>query len=303
MKTNLRRREHGRFPVQLAMAFAISAAVALLAGTLASQPQASAGVEFDPLHGISFTKGCVAPTIVGDPYRCNFQILNNVDEGPDALTITSLVDVVHASPSDVSSGNVLPTLSLGFTGGASCNVAQTLCTLPPGSKIQTTASLAFYTTDTNDPNPLTDDALLTWQDLCTSEVQNCPVGDQTITTGSQSPLITNTPTNTSIPNTSTPTATSTPRKTSTPSDREENTPRPNTSTPVPNTTTPVSSVAPATVAPTQVPGGTITLPDAGDGGSGPGVLVGLIAGIGTFGLLLVMGRVRSMRLPRYRGKP
>jgi LPXTG-motif cell wall-anchored protein len=66
----------------------------------------------------------------------------------------------------------------------------------------------------------------------------------------------------------------------------------------------VSSVAPATVAPTQVPGGTVTLPDTGDGGSrNSGVLVGLTTGIATLGLLLVMGRVRSMRAPRYRGRP
>ncbi len=303
MKKNLGRRgERGKLPVQVAMAFAISTAVALLAGTMASQPQASAGLEFDPLHGISFTKGCITPTIVGETYKCNFQILNNVDEGPDTLTITSLVDVVHAHPSDVSSGNVLPTLSLGFTGGAFCNAGQTLCTLPPGSKIQTTTPLAFYTTDATDPNPLTDDAVLTWQDLCSSDAQNCPVGNQTITTGSQSPLYTNTPTNTPVNTpTNTPTATNTPRNTSTPSDRAEPS---NTPTPRPDTPTPVVSVAPATVVPpTPLPGGTITLPDTGSGGGDSGVLVGLMAGLATLGLLLVMGRVRSIRVPRYRGKP
>ena len=63
---------------------------------------------------------------------------------------------------------MLPTLSLGFTGGASCEAGQTKCTLPPGSGIITTAALAFYTTDADDPNPLTDQAVLTWQACATA---------------------------------------------------------------------------------------------------------------------------------------
>jgi hypothetical protein len=322
MNTNQgRRAERGRLPLQVALAFAISTAVALVAGSLTSQ-WASAGNP-NPLHGISFAKGCVVPTIVGDTYKCNFLITNNVDQASDTLTITSLVDVVHANPSDVSSGNVLSTLDLGFLGGASCNGPQTQCTLPVGASIFTSSPLEFYTTDATDPNPLTDDAVLTWQDTCSSGAVNCPVGNQTITTGSQSPLYTQTPTNTptDVPTdtpTNTPTATvtppntatntpppsNTPRVTNTPPSRREpsNTPRPSNTPPPP---TPVSSVAPATVAPpTQVPGG-ITLPPAGDGsgGGGTGMLVGLLAGIATFGLLLVMGRARMLRAGRYRGRP
>jgi hypothetical protein len=300
-KLNRRRREAGSLPLQIVAALAVSAAVAVLAGTFVSKPWASA--QQDPLHGLSFAKGCLAPTIVGQQYRCNFLITNNLDQGPDTLTVTSLVDVVHAHPADASSGNVLTTLSLGFLGGASCNGGQTVCTLPPGGSVYTTAPLAFYTTDATDPNPLEDDAVLTWQDSCSSGAKNCPSGDQTITTGSQSPLYTPTPTETNTPtntptNTSTPTKTNTPaRSTSTPTDRKEktSTPRAETPTPRPNTPAPVSSVAPATVAPS----GVTALPDTGEGGGGSsGLIAALIAGMSTMGVLLVAGRIRSLRSPR-----
>ncbi len=304
MKRNLNRRRHevGTLRLQIVAALAVSAAVAVLAGTFVSKPWVEAGV--DPLHGLSFAKGCTVPTIVGETYKCHFLITNNLDQGPDTLTITSLVDVVHAHPADVNSGNVLPTLTLGFLGGASCNGAQTLCTLPPGGSVYTTVPLAFYTTDASDPNPLKDDAVLMWQDTCSSGAKNCPTGDQTITTGSQSPLHTPTPTNTNTAtntptNTNTPTSTNTAvRNTSTPSDREEktNTPRAETPTPRPNTPTPVSSVAPATVVP---PSGVTALPDTGGGGGGPsGLVAALIAGMSTMGALLVGGRIRAMRSPR-----
>src|SRR3989344_1339607 len=103
------------------------------------------------LHGIAFSKGCESPIAYGDPYTCTYSVANVVDTGDgagnkDTLTITSLVDVVHANPSDVSSGNILPSLTLNFAGGATCNVAQTVCTLPPGSSI-TSDPYTFYTTD------------------------------------------------------------------------------------------------------------------------------------------------------------
>lgn len=144
------------------------------------------------LHGIGFVKGCQSPTDIGSPYLCTYAILNTVDTGngagtSDTLTITSVVDVVHASPSDVASANLLPLLTLHLSGGATCNVGQTLCTLPPGSSI-TSDPYSFYTPDGNDPSPLTDTATLTWQDLCTSNADNCPATAQTSTSGSQSTL-------------------------------------------------------------------------------------------------------------------
>jgi hypothetical protein len=303
MKRNRKLGESGSLRLQVAIALAAATMVAMLTGAFTSQPWASAGGD-GPLHGISFAKGCVVPTIVGETYKCNFLIVNNIDDANDTLTVTSLVDVVHAHPADVSSGNVLPTLSLGFAGGASCNAGQTLCTLPADASIFTTSPLAFYTTDASDPNPLTDDALLTWQDLCTSGAQNCPNGDQTISTGSQSPLHsptpppTDTPTNTPT-NTNTPTATNTSvRSTSTPSDREEpsSTPRAETATPRPPT--PASTVAAATVVPPR-PSGVTALPATGDGGNGSsGLLAALIAGGATFGALLAGSRLRSLRSSR-----
>jgi hypothetical protein len=144
------------------------------------------------LHGIGFVKGCVSPTSITQPYACSYAIFNNSDTGneviADTLTITSLVDVVHADPSDVSSGNILPSLNLSFSGGASCNVGQTQCTLPPGSSISA-SPYSFYTVDSSDPNPLTDTATLTWQDTCSSGANNCPVGNQTSTAGSQSTIV------------------------------------------------------------------------------------------------------------------
>jgi hypothetical protein len=176
---------------------------ALLAGMLFSSLSANAA----DLHGISFLKGCNSPTIVGDPYICTFQVVNNVDTAHDTLTITSLVDVVHSGTGDVSSGNVLPTATLVFSGGSSCNVGQTLCTLPYGSSISLTIS--FYSVLPGDPNPLSDTATLTWQDTCDSGSPNCPIGDLHTEAGSQSEVQTPTPTPTNT-FTPTPTATATP---------------------------------------------------------------------------------------------
>ncbi len=64
----------------------------------------------DVQHGISFTKGCVSPTQIGQPYTCTYSIRNKVDDAQDTLTINGLVDVVHAAGGDVSSGNVFSSL-------------------------------------------------------------------------------------------------------------------------------------------------------------------------------------------------
>ena len=88
----------------------------------------------------------------------------------------------------MSSGNILPSLTLNFAGGATCNVAQTVCTLPPGSSI-TSDPYTFYTTDSDDPTPLSDTATLAWQDTCDSGANNCPIGNQRATAGSQATLV------------------------------------------------------------------------------------------------------------------
>ena len=63
-------------------------------------------------HGIGFTKGCASPVKIGDPYSCSFSIRNNLDEAEDTLTINGLVDVVHSSGGNVSSGNIFSTVKL-----------------------------------------------------------------------------------------------------------------------------------------------------------------------------------------------
>jgi hypothetical protein len=140
-------------------------------------------------HGITFLKGCLGPTAVGQKTQCNFSIINDFD--PDTLTITSLTDTVQAAGGDDAAGNVLPQLDLSFQGGANCTGGQALCTLPPGSRIDTNTPFSYHTVtgqDVVNANPLPDKADLTWQDLCTSNADNCPVGDQHQTTGSQTQL-------------------------------------------------------------------------------------------------------------------
>src|SRR3954471_24037636 len=179
------------FSSRIALVFG---AVAVLVGILVVvQPTADAL----PVHGLGFFKGCSSPTTVGQKTSCNFTI-NNLSD-PDDLTVTSLVDVVKAAGGDDSTGNVLSSLTWSFTGGASCNAA--LCTLPKGSRMSTSPGaignvgpdhpLVFHTVtgaDADNANPLIDGATLTWNDLCTSLVANCPQGPQTATTGSQTSI-------------------------------------------------------------------------------------------------------------------
>ena len=104
-------------------------------------------------------------------------------------------------------------LTLG--GGATCNVGQTLCTLPFGASV--TLTFTFYNVQPGDPNPLTDTATLTWQDTCSdgTPTPNCPQ-DQALHTQagcrSEVQTPTPTPTNTFTP-TPTPTNTATPTAT------------------------------------------------------------------------------------------
>jgi hypothetical protein len=233
----------------------IALAAALLIGV-----QWASALQVD-LHGIGFNKGCESPTNVGSAYACTYAVLNTTDTTTDTLTFDQLSDVVHAIPSDVASGNILASLEVAsLTGGAFCDVSgtntgpgatgNTLCTLPDGATI-TFAPFSFYTTDANDPTPLTDTATLRWQDLCNSGSPNCPVGNQNATTGSQSVLQTLTPTPTDTP-TPTPTDTPTPTPTDTPTPTPTDTPTPTpTDTPTP---TPTDTPTPTpTNTPTNTP--------------------------------------------------
>jgi len=156
-------------------------------------------------HGIGIVKGCDSPVVIGDPLYCDYTISNTLDTGDgtsgsaDTLTVSRLEDFVcnggivagncqgkNAQP-PVPSGDILPLLSLSFTGGASCNGAQTLCTLPPGSTIST-ALYTHYNVAIDDVDPLPDRIVMVWQDLNDSGSNNPPVGDQEQFTGSTATL-------------------------------------------------------------------------------------------------------------------
>jgi hypothetical protein len=118
-------------------------------GTLLAQGQ----------HGITPTKGCESPVVIGDPLICEYSVFNDADTGNgntdlctaagvpyacctgvgtgtcvgDTLTITVLEDFVctggivgpncagkGAAPAP-SSGNLLDDLTLTLLGGATCN--------------------------------------------------------------------------------------------------------------------------------------------------------------------------------------
>jgi hypothetical protein len=153
-----------------------------------------------PLHGIGLAKGCETPTPIGDSYTCSFIIGNSpvFDTALDTLTITNLVDVVHAAGGDVTSPNLLPGSTLVLGGGATCNAGQTLCTLPPNSSIELNG-INLYTVQPGDfllpGNILPDEVTVTWQAHCQPGITNCPVGDQLDNTGSQSTIVKN-PSNT-----------------------------------------------------------------------------------------------------------
>ena len=72
----------------LVMAFAVLAVAGMGGG---------AALAADTQHGISFTKGCVSPTQIGQPYTCTYSIRNDIDEAQDTLTINGLIDTVHAA--------------------------------------------------------------------------------------------------------------------------------------------------------------------------------------------------------------
>ncbi len=234
----------------------VLAAAAIVGALLVWAPWAGASV-ITLLHGIGFSKGCNTPTTVGSAYTCTFGVQNSslIDTAGDTLTFTALSDDVHSptAGSNILSGNILPSLTIAsVVGGASCvdsGLSATTggagalgsgtapiakCTLPSNSSV-TFNPFSWYTTVSTDPNPLTDTGSLTWQDTCSSLAPNCPVGDQTATTASQSVLQTVTPTPTNTP-TPTPTNTPTPTPTNTPTPTPTNTPTPtptNTPTPTP----------------------------------------------------------------------
>ena len=162
-----------------------TAILAALVGTMSLGGAAQA-----QQHGISFLDGTNPSAInIGDPYASEYTIRNTDDTtDEDVLTVTAIIDSVHAFPADVVSGNLLPLLTVtAFNLGSSCNPTQTLCTLPPGSSIEF-APYSHYSVDEDDylnadtnqngDRFIDSDAELIWQDQCESMVNNCPFGDQ-----------------------------------------------------------------------------------------------------------------------------
>src|SRR5262249_43150953 len=158
------------------------------------------------LHGIAFSKGCESPTIVGNPYICTYKVANDpvVNTSLDTLTFSGISDTVNAVP-PVSSGPILGSLTVAaYVGGAGCvngaSVAvpvggsgAALCTLPSGGSVQF-APFSFYTIKAGDPSPLTDTALVAWNDLCDVSPTNCDPNPPPESAASESVLITVTPT-------------------------------------------------------------------------------------------------------------
>src|SRR5215212_619512 len=137
-------------------------------------------------HGLSVTKGCTSPVKIGDAYTCSFSIRNVLDAAHDTMTVTGLVDTVHASGGDVSSGDLFSSLKLEFVQGtavappsciggsgagtdASPYTGATKCTLPFGSRL-VVQSTALYTVQAADyalpDHILKDHVAVAWQDLC-----------------------------------------------------------------------------------------------------------------------------------------
>ena len=185
--------------------------LALLAGFIAAVALMTAGSAWAvPFHGLGVGKGCVDPTAVFQPYTCSYVIRNNIDTDtpPDTYTITKVDDVVHANSGDVDSGNILGSLPLVSSGGATCSggtgsgtggdpyLGSTLCTLPFGSSLEAD-NFSFYTVQPSDFNNtghlLADDVTVTWQDIVCAN--SCPVGDHTNGSGS-STHVTQLPSNT-----------------------------------------------------------------------------------------------------------
>jgi hypothetical protein len=174
-------------------------AAAILSAVFSASGGAVPGPQF---HGIAFTKGCQSPTTIGQPYLCAYQITNNSDTAHDTLTFNAIVDQVHAFGGNVSAGNILPSLTVHASGGASCDntpvngtgTGNTFCTLPFNGAITTDFFSQYSPTGADWANlpghVLTDTADLSWGDTCvpsdgTDPSSNCTVSSPADTLGAQ----------------------------------------------------------------------------------------------------------------------
>jgi hypothetical protein len=132
---------------------------------------------FDASPGIYVLKSCNGDTLIGQPYECQYLIKNDIDTAPDTYTITSIVDQVYADLGTVTSNNLLPLVTIAFTtGGATCDLAASLCTMPYGSTIETNP-YGFYTVVPQDyllsANQLYDTVTVATNNECNGGSANC----------------------------------------------------------------------------------------------------------------------------------
>jgi len=156
-------------------------------------------------HGVATAKGCTSPVEVGDPYTCTTLISNTVDTGHDTIRVTALSDVVHSAGGNVSSGPMLATTGLVFSGAVTCiggsgagtsgspYIGATECLLPFGASI-TTKPFSHYTVQAGDfnlPNHrLTDTVTWNWNNTCVSNPDlDCTTNPQTASAGSSALVI------------------------------------------------------------------------------------------------------------------
>jgi len=154
-----------RKPVLIAMVLAMG---------LVFCPSAWSAIDPNCFHGISLQKNATSPVLVGTPYQAAY-FIGNFEPAQDTLHVTSLIDTVHASGGDVSSTNILSTLTWHFTNGAHF-IGTNHLELPPNGTA-TSDPFSFYTTTANDfflaNHILKDDVGILWHDNCDSVTHTC----------------------------------------------------------------------------------------------------------------------------------
>src|SRR4051812_29969414 len=65
-------------------------------------------------------QSCTSPVTIGAAYRCTGQILNVVDTGHDTIRVSGLSDTVNSAGGAVTTGNILSSTGLVFTGPVNC---------------------------------------------------------------------------------------------------------------------------------------------------------------------------------------
>ncbi len=143
----------------------------------------------DVTYGVSVSKGCASPTLVGQKSICHYVFSNTGATSGDTVTLNMVNDTVTSAGGPVASGNILPGLSLLFnqppitgtpasptcTGGsglgtvASPYVNATSCSVPFGANI-TSENFSWYTVTGADfalsGNRLHDQVDYNWTDQC-----------------------------------------------------------------------------------------------------------------------------------------